>query len=183
MQPHYTQPPDWDGQRQRSRACRQSWQIQSRIIAQRQFDHVLRHGWLARLIAALRGRSSALLSLADIQPPPAPALEESLGLRTVPIAQICGSEGRSQDFDCHFAPLGEHIRERWVSLAALRSEGHPLPPVELVQVGQSYFVIDGHHRISIARAFGQDAIDARVTRWPAAAALATAAAATALAQV
>lgn len=166
MQPHHTRPYDWETPRQRSRACRQGWQIQSRIIAQRQFERAMRHGWLDRLIDSLRGRSSTLACLDDLQPPP-PELEEQIGVQMVPIGQIRGSEGRAHDFDLHFAPLHEHIRERWVSLAALRSEGHPLPPVELVQVGASYYVLDGHHRISVARAFGHDTIEAHVTRWPA----------------
>jgi hypothetical protein len=41
----------------------------------------------------------------------------------------------------------------------------PLPPVELIQVGDVYFVRDGHHRISVARMMGQDSIDAEVTVW------------------
>ena len=35
----------------------------------------------------------------------------------------------------------------------------------LVQVGDVYFVCDGHHRISVARALGQLAIEAEVTVW------------------
>ncbi|NTW97547.1 MAG: hypothetical protein HGB28_03255 [Oscillochloris sp.] len=167
MQPHPTCPDDRESPRQRSYACRYGWQIQSRIIAQRNFDRILRHGWIDRLIDAICGRSSALLCLADMQSPPPPDSEEILGIQMVPLARICGSEGRVHDFDRHFAPLHEHIRERWVSLAALRSEGHPLPPVDLVQVGADYYILDGHHRVSIAHAFNDDTIEARVTRWPA----------------
>jgi len=43
--------------------------------------------------------------------------------------------------------------------------GVTLPLVDLVQVGDVYFVRDGHHRISVARAFGQESIDAQVTVW------------------
>ncbi|MBX0330754.1 hypothetical protein K2Z83_24155 [Oscillochloris sp. ZM17-4] len=166
MQPHHT-PRQLESPRQRSRAYRYDWQVQSRVIAQRHFDRVLRHGWVGRLIDSLRGRSSALLCLADIQSPPPPSAEEILGLQTVPISQICGSEGRVHDFDRRFAPLHEHIRDRWVTLAAMRSEGHPLTPVELVQIGESYYILDGHHRISVACAFNDDTIEAHVTRWPA----------------
>ncbi len=165
MQPHHP-PLDLESPQQRSRACRYSWQVQSRIIAQRNFDRALRHGWIDRLINSFRGHSSALLCLADVQAPPRPAAEELLGRQAVPLARIRGSEGRTQDFDRHFAPLHEHIRERWVSLAALRSEGHPLPPVELVQVGDSYYILDGHHRVSVAHAFNDEEIEAHVTRWP-----------------
>lgn len=167
MQPHHTPPGDTGHPRQRSRALHRSWQVQSRLLAQNNFDRILRHGWVDRLLDALRRRSASLLCLDDLGPPPSPEKEEFVGLQSVPLAQIRGSEGRAHDFDRHFAPLHEHIRERWVSLAALRSEGHPLPPVELVQVGDSYYVVDGHHRISVAHAFGEQAIEAYVTRWPA----------------
>jgi hypothetical protein len=35
----------------------------------------------------------------------------------------------------------------------------------LIQVGDDYFVRDGHHRISVARAFGREQIDAEVIVW------------------
>jgi hypothetical protein len=38
-----------------------------------------------------------------------------------------------------------------------------MPPVDLVRIGQIYFVRDGHHRISVARALGRTDIDAYVT--------------------
>ncbi len=81
---------------------------------------------------------------------------------TIPINQIKGSLGRSEDFDASFNPLLERSRSRWVSiLSALRSS-IPLPPVELVEVGNTYYVQDGHHRISVARSLGQEAIEARI---------------------
>jgi hypothetical protein len=38
-----------------------------------------------------------------------------------------------------------------------------MPLVDLVRIGEIYFVRDGHHRISVARALGLDEIDANVT--------------------
>ena len=43
----------------------------------------------------------------------------------------------------------------------------PLAPIQLIQVGDAYFVRDGHHRISVSRAFGQVAMDAEVITWKA----------------
>jgi hypothetical protein len=54
---------------------------------------------------------------------------------------------------------------RWLRIAAARDQGKVLPPVVLVQVGDVYFVRDGHHRISVARALGQQDIEAQVTLW------------------
>lgn len=85
--------------------------------------------------------------------------------RTVPIDQIKGSEGRAGDFDRDFNPLKDHVRRRWLGIAAAREQGAALPPVSLVQVGGIYFVRDGHHRISVAKAFGQEAVEAQVVVW------------------
>jgi hypothetical protein len=87
------------------------------------------------------------------------------GIQSVAISQICGSMGRTGDFDHRFHPLDDRLRSRWISVAMARSQYVPLPPVSLVQVGDCYFVEDGHHRISVARALGESAIDAEVTVW------------------
>jgi hypothetical protein len=87
------------------------------------------------------------------------------GLHTVSIEQIRGSEGRSNDFDRDFNPLQDHCMSRWLRVAKARDQDKVLPPVVLVQVGDVYFVRDGHHRISVARALGQLDIEAEVTVW------------------
>jgi hypothetical protein len=87
------------------------------------------------------------------------------GLRRVAIAGIRGSEGRGQDFDAAFRPNSNRTQERWVSIATARRLEGGLPPVELIQVGDDYYVRDGHHRISVAKAFGQKEIEAEVTVW------------------
>ncbi len=84
------------------------------------------------------------------------------GVRIVPIDRILGSQGRVEDFDACLRPVKEHTRSRWLSVAAARVKGTALPPVELVQVGPIYFIRDGHHRISVAREFGQESIEAAV---------------------
>jgi hypothetical protein len=87
------------------------------------------------------------------------------GLMAVPIAEIVGSEGRAMDFDADFTPLGEHTRDRWVRVAIGRSFGASLPPVQLIRTADGYYVSDGHHRISVARALGEDFIEAEVVCW------------------
>jgi hypothetical protein len=87
------------------------------------------------------------------------------GNRIVPIKQIRGTEGREADFDASFYPLNKHNRSRWVNIAAAKYTGAEMPPVKLIQVGEEYYVRDGHHRISVARAFGEEAIDAEVIVW------------------
>ena len=113
----------------------------------------------------LTRRSRGLLSLTEVTEKCTVSSSSDAGVRTVPIKHIRGSEGRSHDFDRDFSPLQDHTRMRWLGIAAARQAGKSLPPVSLVQVGDVYFVRDGHHRISVARAIGQCDIEAEVTVW------------------
>lgn len=88
-----------------------------------------------------------------------------LGLQAVEITRIVGSESRSNDFDIDFNPLTEKTKDRWVSIATARQNGTGMPPVELIKIEEKYFVRDGHHRISVAKSFGESYIDAVVTEW------------------
>ena len=85
------------------------------------------------------------------------------GMREVALDDIRGTEGRLDAFDDRFNPLTDKTRQRWQSVAKAFEVGIDLPPVELIQVGQTYFVRDGHHRVSVARARGQTTILAEVT--------------------
>ncbi len=118
-----------------------------------------------QLWSRLSGGSRRLLDLKSIEANCDARTCCDAGRRTVPIAQIGGSEGRAGDFDRDFNPLQDYTRERWLGIAAARERGQALPPVSLAQVGDIYFVKDGHHRISVARALGQKAIEAKVVVW------------------
>ena len=112
----------------------------------------------------LLGHACRLLSLAAL-PSSQVCGRHYGGIKCVSMNQICGSMNRTGDFDHHFHPLDDRLRDRWVRVAMAHSQDVPLPPVSLVQVGACYFVVDGHHRISVARAMGQTTIDAKVTVW------------------
>jgi len=85
------------------------------------------------------------------------------GTQSVKIAEIKGSENSARDFDRNFNPLKTHNIERWISIARAWQRGVSLPAVDLIKVGDVYLVRDGHHRISVARYMGCDAVDANVT--------------------
>jgi hypothetical protein len=87
------------------------------------------------------------------------------GVETILVRQIGGTEGRSHDFDSDFNPLNNHTERRWLSVCDAWMRGGDLPPVDLIRVGATYYVRDGHHRVSVARAMGQEYIEARVTAW------------------
>jgi hypothetical protein len=106
-----------------------------------------------------------LLALSEVEDACNVRARSHAGIRNVAISQIRGSEGRCKDFDGDFNPIQDHCMSRWLRVAAAREQGKVLPPVVLVQVGDVYFVRDGHHRISVARALGQLDIEAEVTIW------------------
>jgi hypothetical protein len=114
--------------------------------------------------SAVSGRPCRLLALTELQADLV-RTRHAAGIQTVPIARIRGSEGRSRDFDSNFNPLQSHAMERWLRVAEAQRRGMSLPPVQLIKVGEFYFVRDGHHRISVARALGQQEIDADVVVW------------------
>jgi hypothetical protein len=89
--------------------------------------------------------------------------ERSLGLQTVKLDTIVGTVDSRRDFDRRFRPTSGRVRERWERLALAQRRGEPIPPIDLYRVGDLHFVKDGHHRVSIAMATGQTAIDAYVT--------------------
>jgi len=122
-------------------------------------------GRLGRVWSMLTGRSRRLLDLAGVEANVRIDARYEAGLEAVLIERIRGSQGRTNDFDRDFHPLQEHSRHRWLSVATAWRQGKPLPPVDLIQVGDVYFVRDGHHRISVARTVGQKAIDANVIVW------------------
>jgi hypothetical protein len=84
------------------------------------------------------------------------------GIRTVELEKIVGSLNRYQQFDRAFLPLKDHVAGRWQNIDRAFYQDIDLPPVVLYKVGEVYFVVDGHHRVSVAREQGQLYIDADV---------------------
>lgn len=87
----------------------------------------------------------------------------SAGSRTVDVKQVRGTYNRGDaDFDMDFHPTQRHTENRWLRVATAFMRGVELPPIELVELEGHYYVKDGHHRISVARALGFGYLDAIV---------------------
>ncbi len=84
-------------------------------------------------------------------------------LEVVPLCQIVGTLEPTAQFDAGFRPASEAVRRRWERIALAYRRGDPLPPIDLVARRDGYYVLDGRHRVSVARAFGHPDIDAWVT--------------------
>lgn len=122
------------------------------------YQSAYQKGWRKRLLAKLTGQSRRLLELSSF------CLSEGydMGLAIIPIKQIKGTMQRSQDFDRDFYPTQKHTIARWLSIFRAYSQELSLPPIEVIQLADTYFVEDGHHRVSVARTLGILYIEAHV---------------------
>jgi hypothetical protein len=127
------------------------------MAAVRAFHAALFAGTRGQWLGKLTGRSQALRTL-----PARNGEGHYLGARVVALSDIVGTENRAQDFDRNFRPLNANTQERWMSVYRARARGLALPPVALVKRGTEYYVRDGHHRLSVARALGQVEVEAVV---------------------
>jgi hypothetical protein len=130
--------------------------------ALRLFTNTVTNGKVHRVINSLKRKSRRLLDRASYLCASCIPNRHYAGHMSVPINRIRGSEGRTEDFDDAFYPMHDRLRGRWLNVASIRLAGEELPPVELIHTGGIYFVRDGHHRISVAKALGEDYIDAEV---------------------
>jgi hypothetical protein len=112
--------------------------------------------------ARLTGQSADLLCYWEVQDLLMPKASHKIGCRDVPLASIVGSVGRCGDYTRGFLPLKDSDEHRWVRVKAALSQAKPLPPIQVYQVGEVYFVADGNHRVSVARQQGMPHIEAHV---------------------
>lgn len=111
----------------------------------------------------LRGKPAQLLSFDDIKTRLRLREESYRGLQNILLKEIVGSVGRYQDFTSTFLPKDAVSRERWTRIYAETMGDTGLPPIEVYLVGGVYFVRDGNHRVSVARALRFKTIQAYVT--------------------
>ena len=131
------------------------------------FSRARRRALLRRMRTRLQrdNASNRLLCFDELRKFPGALGRFYRGMRTVPVAQIGGSVGRCSEFDRDFMPARASVGERWKRVDRAFWRGEELPPVSLYKVGGFYFVLDGHHRVSVARYHGVEWIDAHVTEF------------------
>jgi ParB-like nuclease domain len=133
-----------------------------RTDASYDFARARRRQALARLMALVRRNSGEVLRYEDVVAAAGYVDERDLGLKVVRLEKVVGTVDRSRDFDRAFRPTSGRSRARWERIAAAYRSGEALPPIHVRRVGDMHFVVDGHHRVSAARALGLDTLDARV---------------------
>jgi hypothetical protein len=142
-------------------------QIPSEILDQTahdDFDQATFRAFLRGTLSRLLRRDNDLLSFEHVRQCLRFGGQRDLGVQTVAIDQIIGSVGRYREFDRIFLPRRRRLAttDRWLSVDKSYYQERSLPAVELYKLGETFFVKDGNHRVSVARARGQDYIDARI---------------------
>jgi hypothetical protein len=137
-----------------------------RLDAQNDFLRARRRAAASRVAARLRGEPGdvrMVLPYEEVIEALGFVSERPAGVEVVALDAIVGTVDRERDFDRSFRPTSGRVRSRWENIAAAMRRGEPLPPVDLLRIGEIYFVRDGHNRVSVARALGRRDIEAYVT--------------------
>jgi hypothetical protein len=133
--------------------------------AQFDFSRARRRRALARLASRLRRADDVnqILPFEEVVRALGRTGERRLGLELIPLDSIVGTVDRAQEFDREFRPTSPRVRERWQRINLAQRKGEAMPPIDVYRIGDLHFVKDGHHRVSVARAFGYRDINAYVT--------------------
>lgn len=135
-------------------------------LAEQAYSRARSKASLRELWARLQGRSNELLAFQEVKEKLEIGRPIYRGIQTVPIDRIVGSVDRYRDFDRAFLPRQDFTAYRWRRVGKAYYKDINLPPVKLYKVGEVYFVVDGNHRISVARELGREFVDAEVHEWP-----------------
>lgn len=136
-------------------------ELETRVRAD--FSKARFKSFIKQAIAVLSGQSPATLLSYD-------EIKEKLhiggpiyqGVKTIQLDQVAGSLNRYHEFDRAFLPKDDQLASRWQKVDRAFYQDVHLPPIVLYKVGDVYFVVDGHHRVSVAREQGQEFIEAEI---------------------
>jgi hypothetical protein len=85
-----------------------------------------------------------------------------LGVRPVPVSAIVGTVDRTRDFDRDFLPRRYEMEDRWSRVERAVQRGD-IPPIVVYELEGRYFLVDGHHRVAVAKQLGIEYVDAEIT--------------------
>lgn len=136
-----------------------------RIRALEDFDAARFRAFRRSVRAILTRRSRRLQSIEPVLAAAGLEGRSFGGVYEIPLDRVVGSAAppaKTGDFDPGFLPVNRRMRDRWARIYQAMVEGDELPPIDVYKVGDDYYVIDGHHRVSVARSLGRATINARV---------------------
>jgi nucleotide-binding universal stress UspA family protein len=128
------------------------------------FSDARRKASIQEILTRIAGKQNELLSYEEVAKKLKLNVRTERGIHDIPLKAIIGSVGRYSEFTRDFLPRKNDDQQRWarVKAAADDVDGPGLPPIEVYKVGEAYFVLDGNHRVSVAREEGNEVISARV---------------------
>lgn len=133
------------------------------IAALEDFRRARRQALIREVLARLTRQSNELLSYEEVRRALKLASQVERGLQEIPLDAIVGSVGRYQDFTRGFFPRADQMEHRWTRVRKAATDPKGWPPIEVYKIGDAYFVLDGNHRVSVARQLGLKTIQAYVT--------------------
>ena len=117
-------------------------------------DHLATRAW--RWLTGRRANPTRPRDLADV----AILLRSPSRPRPIPLDAIVGTVDPTTDFDADFRPATDRVSSRWQRVARAHHDGPALPPITVIERPDGYYILDGRHRVSVARALGHHHIDA-----------------------
>jgi hypothetical protein len=135
-------------------------ELNSRVRAD--FSKARLKSFINQIMSSFSGHPTTLLSYDDVKEKLHIGGPIYRGVKTIRVDQIAGSLNRYHEFDRAFLPKEDQLASRWQKVDRAFYEDIHLPPVVLYKVGEVYFVVDGHHRVSVAREKGQEFIEAEI---------------------
>jgi hypothetical protein len=137
----------------------------ARSQAQQDWDRARQAATLEQIAGLFSSRSIDLLSFEGVQKSLRLNQKNYIGVQEIEIDRILGSVGRYNDFTRTFLPRNKSLRHRWQNVDAIGIT-RGMNPIDVYQVGEAYFVLDGNHRVSVARVAGNATISAHVWEFP-----------------
>ncbi len=134
----------------------------SKTQSEEDFNKAHTKAFINEIQHLLSPEEASLISLNDVKQMIKPNAETYVGMKIIPIDKIVGSEGRYNDFDNRFFPKSSHLKNRWQHVDEAAIQDITLPPIKVYEIAGLYFVRDGNHRVSVAKARGTEFIDAEV---------------------
>jgi len=134
-------------------------------MIEREFEKAHRRATFREILAFVTGRPSLLLQFEWVREQIGAVQESYAGIEEIPLDKIVGSVNRYREFDRAFFPRSPRTGERWSRVLRSYYESSDFAPILVYQVGDTYFVVDGNHRVSVARQLGLPSLRAEVTRF------------------
>lgn len=148
-----------DSQGQAYGASASRGRVPARSAVDHEFDRARRAAFIHDILAPLRNQPLDLLPFEEVRKTLRLGSQTYRGHQNVSLDHIVGSVARYHDFGRAFKPRRDSLRQRWQRVMTLRGR---LPPIDLYKVGEVFFVVDGNHRVSVARQAGATTIEAHV---------------------